>query len=64
MKEKVTISFKMDLEVSISFDKALVRFNKVTGIKPVKQESYEQAIKDYTDKLNKMIDAIENNLNE
>lgn len=64
MKEKITISFKLDLEVSKSFDKALERFQKITGVKPVKQDSYEMAIIEYTEKLNKMTDAIENKLIE
>jgi hypothetical protein len=58
MGEKQQIGFKVDSEVLIEFDKVLEDFHKATGVKPVKQESYETAFKDYIQKLRTQIESL------
>jgi len=58
MGEKQQIGFKVDSDVLIEFDKVLDDFHKVTGVKPVKQECYETAFKDYIQKMQKQIETL------
>ena len=55
MGEKQQLSFKVDSDVIADFDKVLHEYHEATGIKPVKQESYETAFRDYISKLRKQI---------
>ena len=59
MGEKQQISFKVDSDILEEFDRTLDKFWKVTGVKPVKQESFETAFKDYIKKINKQIEVLE-----
>lgn len=58
MGEKQQIGFKVDSDILIKFDNILDEFHRVTGVKPVKQESFETAMKDYIQKLTKQIEAL------
>jgi hypothetical protein len=58
MGEKQQLSFKVDSDVIKEFDKVLNEYHKATGVKPVKQESYETAFKDYISKLRKQIEVL------
>lgn len=58
MGEKQQISFKIDSDVITSFDKTLNEFKEVTGMKPVRQEAIEVAMKDYITKLRKQIELL------
>ncbi len=58
MGEKKNINFQVDVEILSEFDKALEEFWEVTGVKPVKQESYETAFKDYIKKIKKQIEVL------
>lgn len=60
MGEKQQISFKVDSAILREFDEALNKFKEVTGIKPVRQESIEVAMSDYTKKLLKQIEILKN----
>ena len=55
MGEKQQISFKIDAEVIKEFDDILMEFRDATGVKPVRQESIEAAMKDYIIKMRKQI---------
>ena len=58
MGEKQQISFKVDSDVIADFDKTLNEFKEVTGMKPVRQEAIEIAMKEYTAKLKKQIETL------
>jgi len=58
MGEKQQISFKIDSDVITDFDNTLQDFKEVTGMKPVRQEAIEAAMKDYIKKLKKQIEAL------
>ena len=58
MGEKQQISFKIDSDVITKFDKVLNDFKDITGMKPVRQEAIEVAMKDYISKLEKQIEAL------
>ncbi|MDA3867021.1 MAG: hypothetical protein PF489_09790 [Salinivirgaceae bacterium] len=58
MGEKQQISFKVDSDVLSEFDNVLHKYHEATGIKPVKQESFEAAFKDYIQKLKKQIELL------
>lgn len=58
MGEKQQISFKVDSDVIADFDKTLNEFKDVTGMKPVRQEAIEIAMKEYTAKLRKQIETL------
>ena len=58
MGDKIQIGFKVDPVIYNEFDDILEEFHRATGIKPVKQESYETAMKDYIQKLKKQIEAL------
>jgi|GEM_PF-2081015 len=58
MGEKQQITFKVDSDVISDFDKALIDFKEVSGIKPVRQESIEAAMKDYVIKIRKQIELL------
>ena len=58
MGEKQQISFKVDSDIIREFDEVLKEYHAATGIKPVKQESYESAFKEYIAKLRRQIDAL------
>lgn len=58
MGEKMQIGFKVDSDIFREFEKVLDDFHEATGIKPVKQESYETAMKDYVIKLRKQIEVL------
>jgi hypothetical protein len=58
MGEKQQLSFKVDSDVIQDFDKVLIEYHEATGIKPVKQESFEAAFKDYILKLRKQIETL------
>lgn len=58
MGEKMQVGFKVDPNIYKDFDEVLNEFHEVTGIKPVKQESFETAMKDYIVKLKKQIEAL------
>lgn len=58
MGEKQQITFKIDSDIVREFDEVLKEFHKVTGVKPVKQESYETAFKNYIEKLKTQINAL------
>ena len=58
MGEKQQISFKIDSEVISDFDKALNEFKDLTGLKSVRQDAIEVAMKDYIIKLRKQIETL------
>lgn len=58
MGEKQQISFKIDSEVIAEFDKTLNEFKDVTGMKPVRQEAVEIAMKEYIAKLKRQIETL------
>lgn len=58
MGEKQPISFKIDSDVLKDFDSVLSEYHLTTGVKPVRQESVETAIKDYVKKLRKQIELL------
>lgn len=58
MGDKQPLSLKIDSDVISDFDKALSEFREITGIKPIRQESIEAALKDYTVKLRKQIELL------
>jgi hypothetical protein len=58
MGEKIQMGFKVDSDIYKEFEAVLDEFHKVTGVKPVKQESYETAMKDYIIKLRKQIEML------
>jgi len=58
MGEKQQISFKIDSDVIIDFDKALNEFKDVTGMKSIRQEAIEVAMKDYIQKLRNQIELL------
>lgn len=49
--EKKQFGFKVNPDTMTEFHLALDDFHRVTGVKPVRQDSLETAIKDYTQKL-------------
>lgn len=61
MGEKQQLSFKVDSDIIKEFDEILKEYHRVTGVKPVKQESYETAFKDYIAKLRRQIELIKGN---
>lgn len=58
MGEKIQMGFKVDSDIYKEFETVLDEFHKVTGVKPVKQESFETAMKDYIIKLRKQIELL------
>ena len=58
MGEKIQMGFKVDSDIYREFETVLDEFHKVTGVKPVKQESFETAMKDYIIKLRKQIEML------
>jgi len=58
MPDKIQISFKVNSNVVIDLDRAIVEFKKATGIKPVRQDCIEEAMKDYTIKIRKQIELL------
>lgn len=58
MGKKQQISFKIDSDVVSEFDKTLNEFKEATGMKPVRQEAIEVAMKEYIFKLKKQIEAL------
>lgn len=58
MGEKQQISFKIDADVIADFDKTLNDFKEVTGMKSVRQEAIEVAMKEYIAKLKKQIELL------
>lgn len=58
MGEKQQITFKVDSDIIQEFDDVLKEYHQVTGVKPVKQESYETAFKEYIQKLKKQIEVL------
>lgn len=56
MGEKQQLTFKIDSDVISEFDKILSEYKEVTGIKPVRQDSIETAMKDYIAKTRKQIE--------
>jgi len=58
MGEKQQISFKIDSDVIADFDKTLNEFKDVTGMKPVRQEAIEIAMKEYIAKLRRQIETL------
>lgn len=58
MGEKQQISFKIDSDVIAEFDKTLNEFKDVTGMKPVRQEAVEIAMKEYIAKLKRQIETL------
>ena len=58
MGEKIQMGFKVDSTIYQEFEQVLDEFHKATGVKPVKQESYETAMKDYILKLRKQIEVL------
>ena len=61
MGEKQQISFKIDSDVIKDFDNVLMEFKDATGVKPVRQESIEAAMKDYIVKMRKQIKVFNEN---
>ena len=60
MGEKIQMGFKVDSDIYKQFEDVLTEFHTVTGVKPVKQESFETAMKDYVIKLKKQIEILKN----
>lgn len=58
MGEKIQMGFKVDSDIYREFEQVLDEFHKSTGVKPIKQESFETAMKDYILKLRKQIEAL------
>jgi len=58
MGEKIQISFKVNSDVVSELDKALLEFKETTGIKPVRQDCIEEAMKDYTVKIRRQIELL------
>lgn len=58
MGEKQQISFKIDSDVISDFDKVLNEFKDVTGMKSIRQEAIEVAMKDYIQKLRSQIELL------
>lgn len=58
MGEKQQFSFKIDSDVIAEFDKTLNDFKEVTGMKSVRQEAIEVAMKEYIVKLKKQIELL------
>lgn len=58
MGEKQQITFKVDSDILREFDEVLKDYHSATGVKPVKQESYETAFKEYIAKLRKQIEVL------
>ena len=58
MGEKQQITFKVDSDILKEFDEVLKEYHTTTGIKPVKQESFETAFREYIQKLRKQIEAL------
>lgn len=58
MGEKQQISFKIDSDVIADFDKTLNDFKEVTGMKSVRQEAIEVAMKEYIAKLKRQIEIL------
>jgi len=58
MGEKIQISFKVNSDVVSELDKAIAEFKESTGIKPVRQDCIEEAMKDYTIKMRKQIELL------
>lgn len=52
------MGFKVDSDIYQEFELVLNEFHKVTGVKPVKQDSYETAMKDYILKLKRQIELL------
>lgn len=61
MGEKQQFSFKADSDLIKEFNEVLHKFHEVTGVKPVKQESFETALRDYIKKLEKQIKLLNDN---
>ena len=61
MGEKVQIGFKVDSTIMKEFDEVLNKFHEATGVKPVKQESFETAMKEYIKKLSRQIKLLTEN---
>lgn len=55
MGKKQQVSFKIDSDVISDFDKTLNDFKDVTGMKPIRQEAIEAAMKEYILKLKSQI---------
>jgi uncharacterized protein (DUF4415 family) len=58
MAAKQQISFKIDSDVVSEFDKVLNEFKDATGMRAVRQEAIEMAMKEYIIKLRKQIEAL------
>ncbi len=58
MGEKQQISFKIDSDVIKDFDNVLNEFRTTTGMKPIRQEAIEVAMKEYIIKLRKQIEIL------
>lgn len=58
MGDKIQMGFKVDSAIYQEFEQVLEDFHKATGVKPVKQESFETAMKDYIVKLKKQIEVL------
>lgn len=58
MGDKQQLTFKVDSDIISEFDKALIEFKKATGVKPIRQECIETAIKDYIIKMRKQIELL------
>ena len=58
MDKKQQFSFKINTNILSDFDKALNEFKNITGIKPIRQDSIEMAMKDYIIKLRKQIEIL------
>jgi len=58
MGKKQQISFKVDSDVITEFDNTLNEFKEVTGMKPIRQEAIEVAMKDYILKVRKQIKTL------
>lgn len=56
--EKQQITFKIDSIVLRDFDEVLTKFQKVTGVKPVRQNAIETAMVEYTAKLHRYIEQL------
>lgn len=58
MGKKQQISFKVDSDVITEFDNTLTEFKEVTGMKPIRQEAIEVAMKDYILKVRQQIKTL------
>lgn len=61
MGEKQQFSFKADIDLINEFNEVLKEYHEATGVKPVKQDSGETAIRDYIKKLRKQIAILKEN---